>query len=591
MRAWVMATVAIAVTAMTGASFAQVDKFVPVTQEMLNNPSPDDWLLYNRTYDSQRFSPLTQITKQNVGQLRMAWTRGLAPGGQEMTPLVHNGVMYVAGPDGTVQALDATNGDQIWQFKASGTERGGAPAVKGISIFEDLVFYTGPASTVYAIDARTGQLRWEAKAGQRGHTGGSLVADGKVITSGTCNRRSDCYLSAYDARTGKEAWRFYTAAGPGDPGDATWGGLAPDKRQASTWGSPGSYDPVRKLVFWGVANPGLSASTGYTRRERHEGNPNAIALSAPADLYSNSTLALDPATGKLAWYYQNLPGDDWDEDGNQERVLVRTALNPDPKFVKWINPAIKRGEVRDVTVNAPEGGGLFVLDRSTGQFLWATPFPYDTPNFYLSKIDVETGITHINEKLLVSAYPGARNTVCYWNAKSFWSMAYHPGKNSLYIPFIDNCVDMQSATPAGEGQEAKPQVRTAILRPGGDPTKSAGLAKVNIATGEIERWHLNQVPSNGAVLATASDLIFWGDVNRRFRAFDADSGKVLWEQLVGGVVTTSTITYAVNGKQYVAVLTGTTLGDDELVSGRRAPVQLTLKPSYGHNAIYVFALP
>lgn len=591
MKAFLMAATAIAMVAMGGAPFAQIDTFVPVTQAMLENPSPDDWLLYSRTYDSQRFSPLSQITKQNVSQLRMAWVRGLAPGGQEVTPLVYRGVMYVVGPDATVQALDATNGDLIWQFKAPGEQRGGAPTVKGISIFEDLVFYTGPGSMVYAIDARTGRLRWETKADQRRHTGGSLVADGKVITSGTCESRPSCYLSAYDARTGKEAWRFYSAAGPGDPGDASWGGLPPDKRQTSTWGSPGSYDPVRKLVFWGVANPGLSASTGYTRRERHGGNQNAIGLSAPADLYSNSTLALDPATGKLAWYYQHVPGDDWDEDGNEERVLLRTPMSPDPRFVKWINPAIRRGEVRDVSVNVGEGGGLFVLDRSNGQFLWATPFPYDTPNFHLSKIDVQTGTTYLNEKLLVSAYPGARHTLCFWNTKSFWSMAYHPGKNALYIPFFDNCVDMQSAIPAEEGHEARPQTRTAILRPGGDPNKSQGLAKVNIATGEIERWHLGQVPSNGAVLATASDLIFWGDVNRRLRAFDADSGKVLWEQVLGGSITTSTITYAVNGKQYLAVLTGTTLGDDELTTGRRAPVQLPIRPAFGHNSIYVFALP
>ena len=521
----------------------------------------------------------------------MAWARGLAPGGQETTPIVYRGVMYVAGPDGTVQALDATNGDQIWEFRAPAAAGGGAPPVKGISIIEDLIFYTGPASTVYAIDARTGQLRWEAKADERRHTGGSLVADGKVITSGTCQSRPSCYLSAYDIRTGKEVWRFYSAAGPGDPGDATWGGLLPDRRQASTWGSPGSYDPVRKLIFWGVANPGLSISTGYTRRERHDGNPDAVTVSAPADLYSNSTIALDIATGKLEWYYQHLPGDDWDLDGSQERVLLRTPINPDPKFVKWVSPAITRGEIRDVSVNVPEGGGLFVLDRRNGQFLWATPFPYDTPHFYLSKVDVQTGQTFINEKLLVSAYPGARRTVCYFNTKSYWAMAYHPGKHSLYIPFIDNCLDMQSAVPAEGGRDRQREQRVGVLRPGGDPNASTGLAKVNVATGEIERWHLGQTPSNGAVLATASDLIFWGDLNRHVRAFDADTGQVLWEQVLGGTVTTSTITYAVNGKQYVAVLTGSTGVAESLVSGIMAPVKLGIRPSYRHNAIYVFALP
>jgi alcohol dehydrogenase (cytochrome c) len=163
------------------------------------------------------------------------------------------------------------------------------------------------------------------------------------------------------------------------------------QRTASAWGLPGSYDPVRKLIYWGIANP-----SPYTRLKRHGGNPDAVSRSAPANAYSNSTVALDPETGKLAWYYQHLPGDDWDSDHTHERILLRTPFNPDPAAVKWINPKIPRGEQRDVSVSVGEPGGIWVLDRATGEFLWATPFPYDVPDFNISKIDVETGKTYIN---------------------------------------------------------------------------------------------------------------------------------------------------------------------------------------------------
>jgi alcohol dehydrogenase (cytochrome c) len=592
---WLLVAMALVVAVTIVPVLGQVTNFVPVTDQMLLNPSPDDWLMYSRTYDAQRFSPLTQINKKNVGQLRMVWARGMVAGGQETIPTVYRGVMYVITPTPSVQALDATTGDLRWEYKRPGVggRRPTATRAKTLSIYDDLIFWTGPDSYVIALDARTGQLRWEANADGRGPTGGSIVAEGKVITNGRCDKRANCYISAYDARTGKEAWRFYTVPGPDDPvGDKSWGGVPVDIRRASPWGLPGAYDPATRLTYWGIANP-----TPYTRRERHGGNPDAVPLHAPADLYSNSTVALDVATGKLRWYYQHVPGDDWDQDANEVRMLLRTPIRPDPKHVKWINPKTNDGQVRDVVVNLPEGGGMWVLDRATGQFLWATPFPYDSPLFYLSKIDVNTGITYLNEKLLVSEYPGARKTVCFWNVTSFWPFAYDPRKNFLYTPYIDNCVDMQSPAPAAEGRPAIPQRRISKLAAerGVDPDKANGLARIDMATGEIQRWHVSRIPTNGAVLATAGDLLFWGDLNRRFRAFDSDTGKVLWESILGGVVTTSTITYAVNGKQYVAVLTGTS-GVDRILAepppaGFMAPSDAGITPAYGHNAIYVFTLP
>jgi len=585
----------------------QVNGFVPVTDQMLLNPSPDDWLMFSRTYDAQRFSPLSQVNKQNVSQLALAWSRGLGSGITETIPTVYKGVMYVNVPGGAVQALDATTGDLIWEYQrpapappegAGGRGRGGGAGQgaggafsqarsKTLAIYDDMIYYTAPDSYVVAIDARTGKLRWESKVDTRGHTSGPIVVEGKVISGGTCNGgRMNCYIAAHDAKTGKELWRFYTTQAPGEPpGPDTWAGAPVERRTASTWALPGSYDPVRKLIFWGIANP-----TPNTRSARHGGNPFAIPLTAPADLYSNSTVTLDPQTGKLKWYYQHLPGDDWDEDINEERTLIRTTVNPDPKFVKWINPNIPRGQVRDISVNVGEGGGIWALDRENGQFLWAMPFPFDTPNFIISEIDVKTGIAKINEEVLVDQ-PGERHTICSFNTRSWWPTAYHPGKNSLYIPYIDNCLDMTSAAPAGDGKPATPERRVGTPRPGADPNNLNGLAKVNMSTGEVQRWVLGKVPTNGAVLATAGDVIFFGDLNRRFRAFDADNGKILWETILGNVISSSTITYAVNGRQYIAVIAGDNLAAPGLIAGTMGPVKVDITPPRGSNAIYVFALP
>ena len=563
----------------TPAVRAQVQDFSPVTLEMLLSPSPDDWLMFSRTYDNQRFSPLDQINRRNVKDLRLAWVRGMRPGIHEHIPLVYRGVMYVANPGAVIQALDATNGDLIWEYERDLPEniRIRAGKARSIAIYDDLIFYSAADGYVVALAARTGELRWESMvaADIRVASGPRIVED-KVMTAWTCRTREGCLIVAHQAQTGKELWRFYTTPAPGEPGGDSWGNVPVEKRIAAPWGLPGAYDPVRKLVYWGIANP-----KPHTRMKRH-GAPDAIPRSAPADLYSNSTVALDPETGKLVWYYQHLPGDDWDADHTQERILLRTPFTPDSQAVKWINPGISRGQERDIVVSLGEPGGIWALDPSDGEFLWATPFPYDIPEFNISHIDVETGITHINWDLVLER-DGERKIMCFHNTKSYWPMAYHPGKNSLYIPFHDQCVDTTANIKAPNGNGP----RFGILRPGVDPNAFAGIAKVNMATGQMLRIHTQRFPGNGAMLATAGDLIFWGDMNRRFRAFDGDTGKILWETILGGIIQMSTITYSVKGRQYVAVLTG------DGASGTWGPLRVVpeLKPPRAHNAIYVFALP
>ena len=563
--------------------FSQVPQFIPVTESVLTNPDPADWLMINRTFDQHRFSPLNQINKSNVGQLRMAWTRGLPAGTQETTPTVYRGIIYMYVPGASVQAIDGTNGDLIWEYQRDYPKSVNPQAArnKNVGIYEDMIYFAAPDGVLIALDAKTGAVRWETKVDHGGQTaGGMLVADGKVITSRTCEmaKRENCFIAAHDAKTGKEVWKFYVTAAPGEPGGDTWADMPVDQRAAGPWGLPGSYDPKRKLIYWGVANP-----NPYTRLTRH-GRYDAVSLTAPANLYSNSTVALDINTGKLAWYYQELPGDDWDADHNQERILVRARVNPDPRHVKWIASAVPRNQERDLVVTVGEGGGMFVLDQESGRFLWANPFPYDDPNINMNHIDLESGRTRVNPDKLFKK-DGDKILGCYHNTRGLWSIAYNPKNNSLYVPFQDQCLSMTANLTAKAGWGP----RGGVMRPGIDPKNFMNLAKIDLSTGEMRVLHSQPQPANGSALITAGDLVFWGDLNRRFRAFDADTGKVLWESVVGGMVMTSTITYSVNGKQYILINTG------EGQSVTAGPLNLTKaampKAIRGHNSVVAFALP
>ena len=572
-----------ALCAMPMRGAAQNEGFVPVTDATLAHPDPSDWLHISRTYDEHRFSPLKQITKGNVAQLRMVWSRGLPVGTQESTPIVYRGVMYVIAPGARVQALDATSGDLLWEYRRdypAGVQPLAARS-KNLGIHEDMIYFGAPDGYLVAIDAQTGKQRWQTKVDNGQMTaGGLLVADGKVISNRTCDqgKREFCFIAAHDAKTGKEVWKFYVTAAPGEPGGDTWGKLPVEQRAAGPWGLPGSYDPVRKIVYWGVANP-----NPYTRFKRH-GSYDAVSNISPSELYSNSTLALDVTTGRLVWYFQELPSDDWDADHNHERILIHTRVNPDPRFVKWINPAIARGSEQDIIVTVDEGGGMFAVAQQTGQFLWARPFPYDDPNVNLRVVDVKTGQTGVNPDKLFKK-DGDTIVGCYHNTRGLWQIAYDPDTNAVYIPFHDQCLQMQAANanPTGYGP------RTGVLRPGADPKNYMGIAKVDVATGEMKVIYSQPQPANGSALATASGLVFFGDLNRRLRAIDAESGKVLWETIVGGMIMNSTITYAVNGKQYVMVFTG---GGQSVTAGPLAVATKSIpSPVIGHNAIYVFALP
>lgn len=580
-----VATMPPSTAALPASANRRLDDYEPISDAELLQPDASDWLWFSRTANAQRFSPLEQVNRDNVQQLGLAWSRGLPKGLSYAIPLVHDGVLYLAAPDSSVQALDATNGDLIWEYRRPypNDSMGAFGRSKTLSMYADMVYFTAPDATVVALDARSGAVRWEAPVGQRGNSSGSIVAKGKVISSGTCGQgpRDNCVITAHDAFTGALVWQFHTTQDNSDAAADTWGNTPLDERLASPWGLPGSYDAQADLVYWGIANP-----MPTTRANRHGGDSGNVGYAAPTELYSNSTVALDPDTGELQWYYQHLPGDDWDLDMNEERIVLTTTMNPDPAHVKWINPSVERGSTRDVVVNVGEGGGLWMLDKHTGEFLWATPFPFNVENFFLSDIDVTSGRTYINRALLVDE-PGENHVVCYFNTRSFWPSAYDPRANVLFVPYIRNCLDMTAenvATGTNERRVGSPE-------PGVPDDELNGLARIDLETGQMQHWPSGRIPTNSAIVATAGNLVFWGDINRRYQALDADSGEILWETLLGGPVSMSNITYAVAGRQYVAVISGATLSQRSLTELQMGPIPLQLDAMPGDATLYVFALP
>ena len=571
---------------------------------MLLNPDARDWLHMARTYDQHRYSPLTQINQSNVGQLRLAWARGLPAMGSRLqgTPLVHNGIMYLTGPGDLVQAIDATTGDQFWQWVPE--YEGGSARSKSLGIYEDMIFWNTYDGFVRALNAQTGELVWETpmtgRNGSRNSSGGVLVADGKVLMNGACTAfnpedpdntgREGCYIVALDVMTGEQAWKFYTAPADGEFGADTWPAhLIEERRNASTWGLPGSYDPELRLTYWGAADPKpYPQLTRYaTEIGLHDGVP--VASTAPTDLFSNSTMALEIDTGELAWYYQGLPGDSWDGDHNQERFIITAMFNPDPNYIKWINPNVETGVERKFVVNIAEGGGQFATDAETGQFLWARPFPYDVPDINMNYIDVETGRTYINfDKVFTK--DGETVYECYHNTRMWAQTTYSDRTNSQYVYFHDQCLTMVSDATQARGYG----LRDGGARIGTDPTKAFGnLAKIDMSTGEMRILYQSGAPSNGAMLSTAGGLVFNGDLLGRLRAFDDETGVVLWEQIVGSAITQSTITYVAGGKQYLMVFTGAR-GAGGNMSYRRQPWQEGFHPPnpvLQHYGVFAFALP
>ena len=511
-------------------------------------------------------------------------------GPQQLRPLVYDGVMYIAHPGSDhLQALDATTGDLIWDYRRElPTDLREYAQIgnrtRNLAIYGHNILHLSADAHLVAIDARTGEVSWESQlADYRDgitHSSGAIVIDGRVLSGRTCgpgNLAARCFIAAHDANTGAEAWRFYTAAGSDDPGGQTWGDLPTERRgHVSPWGLPGSYDPELGLVYWGIAVP--APYTRIVRRGTWD-----VGDSTPCELYSNSTVALSADTGAMDWYYQHLPCDDWDQDFVQERTLIDTVVNPDPDAVMWINPAVAgRAEERKVVVTLGEPGGLFVLDRETGEFLWATPLPYtSTERFVIRDIDVETGQVFINTDL-VAKEVGEQHIICGHNVKGWWSWSYSPQTGLLYIPINRSCLNQTANDRTATGTGPRFTIPEPGLEEDGDLTE---LRAVDISTGR-EVWRYSQrAPNAGSVLATGGNVVFHGDLNRRLRAFDAESGEVLWETILGSQITGYPVTYTAGGRQYVTVPVG------GAAIFRLSNYAAELEAPLGSNMLVTFALP
>ncbi len=559
-----------------------IDDFQPVTRAMLEDPPDDDWLMFRRTYDGWAYSPLDQVNRDNVGELRLVWSRGMEPGGQYTTPLVHAGIMYVQHPGDVIQALDATSGKLIWEYRRQREDDSRSRNRRNLAIYEHRLFHLTDDNYLIALDARDGALLWETEewgsdAGI-GHMGGPMVAAGVVVSGRSCSARGGpdiCYLAGHDPETGRELWRRRTIPRPGEPGDDSWGDL-PDERRwhVGTWANVPSYDPVLGLLYWGtsVPAPSLEQLRGTMGRDV---------------LYSNSTLATDPSNGDVVWYYQHLPRDNWDLDHVFERYLIDVAVAPDPTEVPWISPRITPGESRRVVTGIPGKTGIvYTLDRKTGEFLWARETLHQN---VITSID-GSGKVHINEDMVVGPFEEILVCPSLGGGKDWPAGSYSPLTGLMYQPQQNMCVLQtgNTETPTAEDGYAISWIVVEDPTVIGDPYPVGRIDAIDVSTGRQAWRHEQRAAVIGTAVSTAGGLLFLGDINRRFMALDDSTGELLWQVIVSAPVSGSAISYAVGGRQYIAVAVG---GGTASPERRALSIHTELKPPRDILALFVFALP
>jgi alcohol dehydrogenase (cytochrome c) len=497
-----------------------------------------------------------------------------AGGVQEATPLIHDGRMFVPYNGDVLQAFDAVSGEMLWEYRRHAEGEGGGTN-RTLAIWGNLIINGGTDNAMYALDALTGELVWETQVLEPDlrarASSGPIVADGKVITGRQCQpdaTHNSCIITAHDAATGEELWRTRTIPLPDEPGGDTWGDVPLEERwHVGTWMVP-SYDPELELIIIGtsVTIPAPKFLLGGVA-EKH--------------LYHNSTLALDVDSGEIVWYFQHVI-DHWDLDHPFERLLVDTVVAPDATEVEWISPFIESGEMRQVVTGIPGKTGLvYTLDRATGEFLWARSTVYQN---VISDIDITSGEAIVNSEAVFTN--GEQTlTICPGTngGKNWPAGAYSPRTKSMYMPLQNLCMDATMRTGRRDPSLVYGFGVEAIPSPGVEEIGTVWA--ISAETGRAG-WRHAQRAGTLSLVATGGGLVFGGDVAGQFKAYDDETGDVLWETELGAPVSGYPVSFAVNGRQYVAVTTGPSLS--AATSRRVAP---DLPAADAPPALFVFALP
>lgn len=567
-------------------SSAQPGQYIPVTDAMILEPDPEDWLMFRGTLNSWGYSPLTDITRENASSLELVWSvelhEGVLPSVpiQEGTPLVYDGIMYLPNPGDVIQAYNAVSGEMLWEYVRQmpedlGDYLGANKTMRNIAIYNESIIYTTNDDYILALDVHSGEVKWETQIlDYRTHpaqqSNGPVIINGMAVSGRNCQPPAGpeaCFIAAHDANTGEEIWRLnLIQEETGDDTD-TWGNVPWEGRwHVGAWMAP-SYDPELNLIYMGtsVTAPAPKFLLGGNDKEH---------------LYHNSTLAINPADGSIKWYYQHLV-DHWDLDHPFERLLVNTRVSPNPESVPWINPDIDPEKEYKVITGIPgKTGVVYTIDRETGEFLWARPTVYQN---VLSAIDGETGKATVNPESLFHE-SGQQREICpsTGGGKNWWEGAYSPLTNAMYYGLQNTCMDL-TVTLDEPDQESLygffGREKLAVGR-----TNVGTFYAISAETGET-LWTYETAGTAMSMVATAGGLVFGGDIEGNFRAFDQETGEVLWEANLGSSITGYPISFAVDGKQYISIGTGTSV----TTAGQARYLEGTPPGIEGRQ--YIFALP
>ena len=545
---------------------AQEPDYTPVTDERLQSPDDGDWLMYRRTYDSWGYSPLDQITTANVADLEPVWLLSTGvTSGHESPPVVNDGVMFITTPEDRVIAVDARTGEQLWLYQRQFPEDMAHPhrTNRGVALYGDKVYYTAHDAFVVALDATTGELVWETAVAdyRAGYymTIAPLVANGKVLVGPSGGERGiRGFVAAYDAETGEEVWRTHTIPGPGDPGIETWPGETWRTGGASIW-ITGSFDPELNLTYWGTGNPGPW-----------------IGDQRPGDnLYTNSVVAFDADTGELKGYHQYHWNGSWDWDEVSAPLLIDVPRD---------------GRTIPTLVHPARNGYLWMLERGPDAITFVDAQPYVDQNVFTA-IDPVTGRPEYDAERKPGTNRPATFCPSLWGGKDWPPAAYSPQTGYLYIPANENlCSTIVGReveyVPGRAFTGASSQVFVV------DNAEHLGeLQAWDLSTGEQVWTHEFPESQNwGPIMTTGGGLVFAGGTNDRyFRAFDAATGEVLWEQRTNSGVIGVPSSYEVDGVQYIAVQSGWGVDAQGMQRAVNAHFERNVQVPQG-GVLWVFAL-